>query len=330
MKSILGSVASLLLGAVIVSAATGCKVACKDNEEDNGGECTAKSVKRFTGQESTATPVTYTSGANLKVDGVYGNVNVKQGEAGKVGLKYIPFDWEGYDESDLAVRQMEQNLHVSLGGTSEITVTSTRDDVSNGLGANLDIFLPPEFDGSIDIDNHGKGPLAGNADEFDTFVDYVGAATSVNVHGGASLGDCKVKGAATVKNTVMDCGELVDARGISDNFTLTSRNGSGLEDVSAAVELVSISPEATGGEVNAAGVINAWFPASAVFSVQAFNADPDALVDPGTIPSNCNLQETAPASKTITCGTGGPNYKLTSTGDTDSVFNDGNIYMELR
>ena len=69
-------------------------------------------------------------------------------------------------------------------------------------------------------------------DEFDVEVKYVAAATSVNIHGGASLGDCIVKGTASITNSVVNCGQLVDVRGVSDNFTLTSREGVGLGAVS--------------------------------------------------------------------------------------------------
>ena len=323
MKSILGSVASLVLGAVILSAATGCKVACKDNEQDNGGECTAKSLKRFEGTETAVSPVSYASGDNVRVETVYGNVYVKQGVTGKVSATFAPFDYEGYDEKDLATRQMNENLHVTnLTGGPEIGLSATRDDVSNGLGAHITLLIPPEFDGTITVENRGKGPI----NEFNSHVDFVGSATTVNVHGGASLSQCTVTGAASVTNTVVDCGDSVDVRGISDNFTLTARREGQIEDVAMHIELGSVSSTATGGIANSGGLINAWFPANDNFSVHSTVADPKAVIDPGTLPSGCLTSDN---NATITCGTGGPVYTLSNTGATDEVFDNGSIFLQF-
>jgi hypothetical protein len=331
MKSILGSVASLLFGAVILSAATGCKVACDETEK--GSECSAKSLTRFDGTAASKS-VDYAAGDSLKVDGVYGQVSVQSGAAaGKVEVSFQPFDYQGYDEVDIATREMNDDLDLTLGGGSTVTASATRHDSSNGLGANITVLLPPEFDGAIDINNHGSGPIAGNAHEFDTFVDYVGASTSLNVHGGADLGDCVIKGSAGITSTTVDCGHLVDVRGVSDNLNLTSREGEKFDDPTIVFVLAGVSSSSSGGNITASsdGPIDGTFPASGGFAIKAY-APNNGTVDTGNVPSSCTIQEADPpsvGSKTVNCGTS-PIYSLTTNGETDSVFANGNIYLHFQ
>ena len=326
MKNILGSVATLLLGAVILSSATGCKTAC--SETDKGSECTAKSLTRFDGTAASKS-TDYGAGNSLNVDGVYGNVSVKSGaQTGKVEVTFQPFDYQGYDEESIAQDEMNQDLDLTVSGGETVNVSATRHDSSNGLGANIQILLPAEFAGAITINNHGNGAIAGNAHEFDTFVDFVGTSSSVNVKGGADLGDCVVKGSPSVTSSTVDCGHLVNVTNVSDNITLTSREGEKFDDPTIVFALAGISAGSGGGTVTAStdGPIDGTFPAAATFSVQAY-APNNGVVNEGTLPAGCTKEEVAAGSKTITCGTGGPNYTLTANGETDSVFANGNIYL---
>ena len=126
---------------------------------------------------------------------------------------------------------------------------------------------------------------------------------------------------------------MVSVKGVSDNLNLTSREGEPFDEPTIIFELVGISDTSSGGNITAVdnGPIDGTFPAGATFAIQAY-APNNGVVDTGNVPSNCTIQEAdppSPSSKTVNCGTS-PIYKLTTNGETDSVFANGNIYLHFK
>jgi hypothetical protein len=320
MKTILGSVALVLLGGVLLTSVPGCKTTCGEDEQSGASGCTSKSVHLFNGTPVTQSNIAYNPGDTLTIETVYGDVEVTQGAADTISVTFEPFDYEGYDEEDLAVRQMNEHLDLKYGSTA---ITASRiGDTTNGLGAHIRVQLPQNFSGKLIVKNHGDGPL----NFFNTDIDYVGQATAVDVNGGSPLSDCEVNGSPTVKDTVVNCGDVINVQHVSDNVTLTSREGHGLSEP-AAIRLVidSISATATGGSLTTPdGNIDANFPASAAFSVQA--TAPNGSVNENA--PSCTVEENGPTAGTVTCnpGTNLPNYTLHTDGDNE-VITAGTIYV---
>lgn len=321
MKTILGSLALVLLGGVLLTSVPGCKNTCGETESGASG-CKSTSVTEFKGTAKTES-VPYTPGDSISIETVYGEVNVVQGTADQIQVTFEPFDYEGYEEEALAVRQMNENLEFNISGTAFSVLR--KGDPTNGLGGHITVKLPTNFNGTLTVKNHGDGPLQ----YFDSNVDYVGQAIAVSVTGDSAIGNCTVKGAVSVVNTTVNCGDLVTVSGVSDNVNITARDGTGFDEPTVIVSLASISATATGGTIHSGdGPIDMTFPSGAVFSVQS--TANKGSVNEGTVPSNCTIETAAETAKTVSCGVGGPNYVLTADGENGSVFEHaGTIYLHL-
>ncbi|MFO0566435.1 MAG: hypothetical protein U0263_12270 [Polyangiaceae bacterium] len=325
MKRIFGAFTLALMGATLVSA-SGCKLVCKENEQKNGSECIGKSLTKFNGTEVSKT-VDYQPGGTFSVSATYGNIKIQSGApAGKVVVVFQPFDYEGYDEKDLATRQMNENLSLNVAEGANVNITAQRTgETTNGLGTSIVVQLPPEFDSSITIVNDGKGPL----NEFDVDVSGVGASKSVNLTNHSDLGKCTVSGAASVVNTNVTCHREVTVTGVSDDVNI-STEGAGMDDPSVVVRIASISGSAKGGtiEVTDQGSIDATFPASGDFSVHG--SAPKGAVDVGAPPASCTATETSSVDKTVACGGGGPSYTVRTAGENGTVFLEGNVKLSYK
>jgi hypothetical protein len=327
MKSVFVSLTLLALGALVVGG-SGCKNTCSST--DKGSECTSKSVTNFVG-----TPVPqeldYQAGQSISVETIYGNVTVQTGApAGKIEVTFQPFDYEGYDEKDLATRNMNEglDLHSDKGSTIAIVAARNGNVNTNGLGAGITVTIPPEFDGMITVHNAGSGPLAGTYKEFDVNVAGTAQANAVSVTNDADLGDTYVQGTASVTSTSVTAHEAVQVLGVADNVSITT-DGTGLGDPGVILGIVSISATATGGSITSQeGGIQASFPSTGDYSVQA--DAPNGAVNEGTFPTGCNLGTGSAQGKTVTCGAGGPNYKLLTNGVNDDVFQEGNIDLSYQ
>ncbi|MBK7580905.1 MAG: hypothetical protein IPI67_11930 [Myxococcales bacterium] len=325
MKHFFGTLTLALVGLSLLGA-SGCKLVCKDNEEDNGSTCIAKSTTKFNGTEVNKS-VDYQAGGSVTVSAVYGKVSIEGGAAaGKVEVVFKPFDFEGHDEKELATRQMNENLSLNINEGANIDVTAGRTgEPTNGLGTSITIKLPPEFDGNLTVLNQGDGPLA-NAGEFDVDIASVQKAATVTLTNKSSLGDCTVQGAPSVLVTSVQCGHKVTVLGVSDDVNITT-DGAGFDDPSVVLRVASISATAKGGSITVAdkGSIEATFPASGNYSVHG--SAPKGAVDPGAPPASCAVTEGSAADKNVACGTGGPTYSLTTNGENDTVFQEGNIKL---
>lgn len=323
MKKFLGSVALALLGGVILLSVPGCKTECGEDEESGASGCAAKSLTRFNGTPVTPAAVDYNVGDDITIEAAYGDVKVVQGNATQFEVTFEPFDYEGYDEKDLAVRQMNENLDLSIQGS---TIKAVRKgDTTNGLGAHITVKLPTNFNGKLTIMNHCDGPL----NHFESDIDYAASATAIDVTGEGALSECHVDGSPTVINTRIDCGDDVKLLNVSDNINVTVREGTGFDEPIATISLAGISDTATGGTINVAdGPIDITFPGSSDYSILA-NA-PTGSVNSGTVPTGCVENAASEQSKGYTCGAGGPTYNITTNGENDSVFAAGTIYLHMQ
>ncbi len=222
MKHFFGTLALGLMTFTLVGT-SGCKLSdCgADEQEGSDGACIqGKSLSKFDGTDVSKT-VDYQAGGSVTISTVYGNVTIEGGApAGKVEVIFKPFDFEAYDEKELATRQMNENLNLHIQDGANIDVTAARKgSPSNGLGTSITVKLPPEFDGNLTVMNHGDGPLA-NDGEFDVEVNAVASAKTVTVTNEASLGDCTVNGGASVVSTGVTCRDDVMVHGVSSVIAL--------------------------------------------------------------------------------------------------------------
>lgn len=330
MKTVFQTLAFVALGAVVFST-TGCKLTCSESEEEKGGQCIAKSLTKFEGTASSQSSP-FTTGQTVAVKGLFGHIKVVQGStAGEVKVNFQPFDYQGYDEKDLATSQMNDNLSVSLTTDADNNIVAQVQRVgssSTGLGCDVTLEVPSDFDGRLVLDNLGAGTFASHG-EFDVTAEYVGSATSVSIKADAGVSNCTLKGSPTVRKTDVTCGDVVTVTNVSDDVNITSKSSGNFDDPSVILSVASISDSATGGKITVSeGGIQATFPATGNYAVQA--SAPKGNVDMGTAPSGCGVQEAASTAKTLTCGSGAAVYQLSTDGENGSVFTEGNITLAYK
>jgi len=292
-----------LLGFASLFGTSGCELQKCETDEGESALC-LKSLTRYVGTDITPEPLAYTTGMDLTVDGIYGDINVVEGTPGEVAVVIEPFNYRAHDAEDAARDEIENNFDYSFQPSGNaIAVTTGRHDSTNGLGAKITVWLPPEFDGSLELHNDSDGPV--NPGDID--ADFVGAAWAVDLFTD-SLGDCSVSAEGTVVVTVAQCDGVVQALGVSNSLDIASTGLSG----GAVVSLVSITgAEAGGSVVSDDGDIDVSFPSGANFSVQA-QATAEGIVESDLPEPECVSAIAAENSKSFTCGTGGPSYTVTA------------------
>ncbi|HEY3235240.1 MAG TPA: hypothetical protein VGJ84_10995 [Polyangiaceae bacterium] len=300
---------ALALTATLVFSALGCETSkCKD-EQGRDAVC-AKSLTRFLPQQNPA-PVTTTwsAGTPIKVLGLYGNITVRSGASGAVEVAFKPFDYRAYDAEAQARDELANNLITSVATDADGTLvisTARQPGSSNGLGADIDVKLPSNFDALLKVRNSGQGPQ--NPGDVD--IQFVGSSPRVEVINDALVGSCTVMGAPSLKFTEVTCVDETMVSNVNDTVNVAT---TGLI-APIQVTIASISASAGPSSITAADSdISVTFPASAQFSVNATATG--GAVSAGSPPSSCMIQSTAPDASTITCGAaGGPEYSI-NTGD---------------
>jgi hypothetical protein len=267
----------------------------------------------------------YTAGGSVSIETIFGNVRVEASSSADLEVVFQPFDYQGYQERSRAVQQMNEDLQLTLEGGSDISIKALRTGAPNpALGVDITVRLPAAFDGKLTILNHGDGIL----DHFDTDVSYVGSGTALDITSQGALGDCKVQGAATVVDTSVECGSTMTVLDVSDSVHLNVTNGSAFDEPSMIVRLAAISSGSGGGTIETAdGSVEVTFPASANFSAQA-NA-PNGAIDAGAVPATCTLTDTSATAKSVSCGSAGPSYTVSTQGE-NGVFAAGTIYFKYQ
>jgi hypothetical protein len=310
MKRLGLSLILVALGSLV--GAGGCELQSCENEEGESAVC-LKSLTRFVGAEITPDPLPYAAGTDLTINGNYGNITVDEGSPGEVSVVIEPFNYRAHDAEEQARDEIENNFDYSFedsGGA--IVVTTGRHDATNGLGAAVTVYIPPEFDGAMVLRNQSDGAV----NPGDINVDFVGGATSVDMSTD-SLGDCGVYADGGVLSTTAHCDGTIVAQFVSDYVDIES---TGLEG-SIAVTLSSVAGQNAGGSITSEdGNIEVVFPPGGAFSVQAQSTE-DAIVDGEALDDVCEASAAAETAKSYTCGAGGPNYVVTA--GTDGVGPSG-------
>jgi hypothetical protein len=239
---------------------------------------------------------------DLAVHGNYGDIDVVEGAQGEVSIVLEPFNYRAHDAEDDARDELENNFDYSFETSGNAIIATTgRHDATNGLGADITVFLPPEFDGVLVLQNHSDGPI--NPGDID--ADTVGAAIAVDVSTD-SLGDCSVSAAGSVLSARVHCDGEIDVSGVSNQVDIAS---TGLEGP-VSVTLWAVDGAAAGGSITSEdGDIDVAFPAGD-FTVQA-QATEDGSVT-SELGDACVEAVASESAKSYTCGAGGPNYVVTA------------------
>lgn len=286
------------------------------------GACESSESLTVFEAESQSSTEAYVAGQDVTIQGIYGDIFVTGGDPGEVSVKFQPFNYRGHDHEDEARRELEENLDLNVSNDAGgITVTSDRHDSKNGLGAHITVALPPEFNGTLLVQNDGDGPInQGNID-----VSYVGEATTLNVvnHGLENCNILRPQGRddepvepSTLTDTDVRCGADIYVRGVNDNVYVDSREPAFHSDI--VVEIASISSEATGGEIKGADSdIRVFFPIAGDYNISASTAGEAGHI--GKIrPGTCETDSSDETSAELTCGDGGPVYMVHAVdGDAD-------------
>ena len=301
-------VSSLLLG--------GCEVTDCKTDEGEDAKC-AESLKQFEAAESVES-VPYVDGANLSIKGLYGDIAILRGSAGKVSTTFKPFNYRGHDQEEDARRELDENLDLrvdqDLDGTGDVTITTDRHDATNGLGSHVTVRLPPEFNGVLIVENEGKGVI--NQGLID--VAFVGEATTLNVtnHG---LGRCNVlRGeddepslVSNLNDVNVQCEADIIVRGVNDNVVVRSVSPSFHSDV--VVEITSVSADAIGGSIIGDNSnVQVTLPVAGDYSVAA-SAGADAKMSKVEA-GECEVSAHDETELALACGAGGPIYEISATG----------------
>ncbi|HEY6559201.1 MAG TPA: hypothetical protein VI072_18080 [Polyangiaceae bacterium] len=312
---------SALSGAVL-----GCQVGCI--EDGSGTTCSAKSLERFDGAPPPVQVFDRVPGAPVTIDVMYGNAVVQRSTSGKIEVQFAPFVYAGYGERARADQQLSQNLRATATTGTGVVATVRREGGSNGLGANVLVRLPDDFDGPIKIVNRGNGPL----NHFDVKVEFVARASAITVTNDSQLGSCWIQGAPSVRNTTVQCGEDISVFDVSDQVSIENVEKRHDEDTPAVtLRLARVSPGSPGGRISSAsGAIAATFPSAGGYVIDA-KVPVKGVVQEGTLPQSCVKEEAGPAQKTIRCGQG-PTYELTAGAAPDYIGqpSDSNVTLEYR
>lgn len=302
-----GQSAWVLLGVATLVATSACEV--QKCETDDGQDATClKSEKRYEGAAIEPDALPYTAGTDITVHGVYGKIHVIEGTPGEVSVTFEPFAYRAYDAEEAARDEIENKFDYVFEDTGSILAASGRHDSSNGLGADITLRLPPEFDGALVLKNDSDGPL----NPGDVKADYVADAVSVDV-ATDTLGDCTVSGAPSVTFTKARCDGAITVKNVVDRVDLVSKGLDG----DIVVTLADITAESPGGTVRSEdGDVTVTFPSGASFAVQA-QSSAEGEVKAATLDDACTGDAAAKTAKSYTCGDGGPTYVITA--GTDSV-----------
>jgi len=294
-------------GVMVALGASGCEVAACKNDDGKNAIC-ATSLTRFEGDAIEPEALAYTPGTDVTVTGKYGDIRVVEGVAGEVRVKLEPFNYRAHDAEAAARKELSENLDYSFAVDDlGISVETDRHDSKNGLGADITLYLPPEFDGKLQLGNQSDGPV----NPGDIEAEFVAAASSLILATG-SLGDCIVNGAPSVGYTRAHCDGEIVLTNVSNGGMIST---TGL-DGAIRLELAQITDGGGGGSISTEdGDITVKFPSDASFSVNAF-AHEEGTVTGASLEEVCEYESRADDAKSYTCGdaVGGPHYSI-SAGD---------------
>lgn len=293
---------AVLVPVLALSAA--CEVKDCETEDGKSALCLESLTRYADAQYNQTLEVDYTAGNDIVIENVYGEIVVKPGVAGKVTATFEPFNYESHKDEAQAYDEIRNNLDVAAVADSNGTVmiTASRHDAGNGLGAEITVLIPPEFDGTLKVTNHSDGPV----NPGDILIDSVGAATALDVYTG-KLGDCRIQAAPSVTSSNVICSGEIELRNVSDNVTAQSTSEFDNKDVIVVID--SISDSASGGTITAdAGSVQVVFPTGGNFTIDADVAGAGSIAVSRS-PGSCHVDNSLSFAD-VTCGDGGPVYTL--------------------
>lgn len=286
------------LALVIVSLAA---LGCGDDDASNAAECEKESaLKRFEGTVVSPDPLPYTSGMDVTVDGIYGSIETDFGPTGEVSVVFEPFNQR--ECAEVALEEMENNLDTSFEASEDaIVVRTVRHGATKGLGADITVFLPPEFDGALVLQNQGDGLLGSGID-----VVNAGNAQSVDVSNEKD-GSCYLTGNG-VASTRARCAGTIYLAGVSDHIDVASTGPKGNVDVIFR----SVAGEGAGGSViTEDGNVSLVYPDGSNFFVAAELAGNGRISWSTGNANGCTTEGDDRSALNISCGSGGPTYSVT-------------------
>jgi len=293
-----------VLGVTTLLAASGCELQKCEGDDGKSALC-VKSLKRYEADAIAPDALAYTAGTDVSVDGVYGDIHVVEGDSGFVRVKFEPFDYRAYDAESAAREELASKLDTGFSLTDTGFVAQVgRHDSTNGLGADITLYLPPEFDGKLAAVNHSDGPV----NPGDLKLDFVAGASYLTLST-KHLGDCTARGAPSVGGFRARCDGNIDVSDVSGVGTI---DATGL-DGNVTLSLAEI---AAGGNISTEdGDITLTFPADGKFYVSALASD-GGTVNAPLLEESCSLAGTsvkADNSKSFFCGgedPPGPTFSL--------------------
>lgn len=227
------------------------------------------SLKKFVGTSQTLDEP-WSLGGPVTIDSRNGDILVRAGDSGMVRATFSPFVLRGYctDEQSVIADLALLVATVDAADSGGVAVRTERPSgAPNTLGAKIEVFLPPDF----------NGPLHIMQDNGATDVQFAGAATSFELS--SANGDCRAHTGSSASNVNVSC----------DNGELTATLG-------------GVPAGSLGGRfVTGNGGVNLTLPSGLRFNVQA-QALAGGIVDTGNVAtSGCTVQVASEASKTISC-----------------------------
>jgi hypothetical protein len=295
----------------------GCEVTDCKTDDGEDAKC-AESLKAYEATEQVE-DVDYVDGASITIKGLYGDIAILPGDEGTVSTTFKPFNYRGHSQETDARRELAENLDldVSADDDGNITVTTDRHDATNGLGSHITVRIPPEFNGTLIVQNEGKGVI--NPGLID--VKTVAESTTLNVvnHG---LGLCSVlrgdEDDASIVSNLTDvdvrCEADIIVRGVRDNVIVMSRNAAFHSAV--VVEIVGVSDSAGGGNISGENSdVQLTMPPEGDYEVAASLGDNARMNQVDA--ADCDVSVDEETELQFTCGAGGPRYDVSATGDDD-------------
>lgn len=177
-------IACFLVCAVSAAATPGCALSIDDNS------ITAETLVRYEGSKESAR-VEYLPTQSVRIVSENGDVEVRIGDVSAVEVTFFPFTMRKKDENQIAVEEIENDLDLSAITDGDVVISTQR--VSGGwggLGADIQVVLPAEFDGGLRVEQDNGGveidldgaPSRGTTVVSDNgSIDVVGARGAIDV-----------------------------------------------------------------------------------------------------------------------------------------------------
>lgn len=305
--------------------ALGCETSECTTEEGKDAVC-AESLEAFE-SDAVLDEVDYVAGGSLTIQGKYGDIAVLEGDAGVVKTTFQPFNYRGHEHKDEALLEIEENLQLDMSADADgnINITTDRtDSVTGGLGSHITVYLPPEFDGVLIVENEGDGTI----NQGNISVESVGQAQVLNVvnHGLENCNILRPEGKddeavppSTLLDTDVRCEADITVRAVNDNVVVHSRHPSFHSNV--RVEIASISADATGGEITGDNSsIEVQMPTVGDYVISASAAGEGAHIG-RVVAGDCETTSSDETNLELSCGAGGPVYTV-SASDSDDLNDD--------